>query len=141
LQHVLGMEARVDDASLRCHHQGLLQTLATPSLPVKSQAVVLWPGLMTQPTDDACSRAGGSGICTHLGRWGLWAATGAAAASRADRRSMEREGGARARGGGGGPSRHVGTKKGQQTALKQVLRPAWLMCAKTLPLAGLWVPT
>jgi hypothetical protein len=24
---------------------------------------------------------------------------------------------------------------------KQVLRPAWLMCAKTLPLAGLWVPT
>jgi hypothetical protein len=24
---------------------------------------------------------------------------------------------------------------------KQVLRLAWLMCAKTLPLAGLWVPT
>jgi hypothetical protein len=47
------LEARVDDASLRCHHQGLLHTLATPSLPVKSQAVVLWPGLMTQPTYDA----------------------------------------------------------------------------------------
>jgi hypothetical protein len=88
-------EARVDEASLRCHHQGLLHTLATPSLPLtlKSQAVVLWPGLIRQPTYDACSRAVGSGTCTHLGRWGLWAATGAAAASRADRRSMERRGG------------------------------------------------
>jgi hypothetical protein len=28
-------EARVDDACLRCHHHGLLQTLTTPSLPVK----------------------------------------------------------------------------------------------------------
>jgi hypothetical protein len=54
----------VDDASLRCHHQGLLYTLATPSLPVKSQAVVLWPRRMRQPTDDACSRAVGSGTCT-----------------------------------------------------------------------------
>jgi hypothetical protein len=57
-------EARVDEASLRCHHQGLLQTLATPSLPVKSQAVVLWPRFMRQPTYDAWSRAVGSGTCT-----------------------------------------------------------------------------
>jgi hypothetical protein len=32
------------------------------------------------------------------------------------------------------------TESGSYT-WKQVLRPAWLMCAKTLPLAGLWVPT
>jgi hypothetical protein len=38
--------------------------LAAPSLPVKSQAVVLWPRLMTQPTHDAWSRAVGSGTCT-----------------------------------------------------------------------------
>jgi hypothetical protein len=107
-------EAEADDACLRCLHQGLLHTLATPSLPVKSQAVVLWPGLVTQPTDDAWSRAVGSGTCAHLGRWGLWAATGAAAASRADRRTMEREGGARARGAGGRPRRHGGTELHQE---------------------------
>jgi hypothetical protein len=49
-QNANSSEARVDDASLRCHHQGLLQRLATPSLPVKSQAVVLWSSLMRQPT-------------------------------------------------------------------------------------------
>jgi hypothetical protein len=54
----------VDDASLRCHHQGLLHRLATPSLPVKNQAGVLWPGLMRQPTDYAWRRAVGSGTCT-----------------------------------------------------------------------------
>jgi hypothetical protein len=46
-------KARVEDASLSCHHQGLLHTLATPSLPLQSQAVVLWPGLMRKPTYDA----------------------------------------------------------------------------------------
>jgi hypothetical protein len=66
-----------------------------------------------------------------------------------DRGSSGIEGGQEEHGEGGG-----GTCKGSRrrvkascrdpkdtTALKQVLRPAWLMCAKTLPLAGLWVPT
>jgi hypothetical protein len=122
----------------RCHHQGLLQTLATPSLPVKSQAVVLWPGLTRQPTDDAWSRAVGSGTCTpwEVGSVGC------------DRGSSGIEGGQEEHGEGGG-----GTYKGRRgrakascrdqelATSKQVLRPAWLMCAKTLPLAGLWVPT
>jgi hypothetical protein len=109
--HNVQSQARVDDASLRWRHQALVHTLATPSLPLKSQAVVLWPGLMrhSQPTTPGAGRW--AAAHAHLGRWGLWTATGAAAASRADRRSMQREGGARARGAGGGPSRHVGTER------------------------------
>jgi hypothetical protein len=112
-----GGSSRVPENPSRCRlsevpSPGLAAYAGHPLPPcVKSQAGVLWPGLITQPTDDAWSRAVGSGTCTHLGTWGLWAATGAAAASRADRRSMEREGGARARGGGGGPSRHGRTQR------------------------------
>jgi hypothetical protein len=73
----------------------------------------------------------------------LWAATGAAAASRADRRSMEREGWGTCKGRRGRVKASCRDQepKAIVEALKQVLRPAWLMCAKTLPLAGLLVPT
>ena len=96
----------MDDASLRYHHQGLLQTLANPSLPVKSQAVVLWPGLMTQPTYDAWSRAGGSGTCTpwEVGPVGC------------DRGSSGIEGGQEEHGEGGGA-----TCKGRRGRAK----PSW----------------
>jgi hypothetical protein len=65
-----------------------------------------------------------------------------------DRGSSGIEGGQEEHGEGGG-----GTCKGRRGRAKpscrdteykmqkQVLRPAWLMCAKTMPLAGLWVPT
>jgi hypothetical protein len=54
---------------------------------------------------------------------------------------MEREGGDTCKGrrGKARPS-----CRDQEIAIedsKQVLRPAWLVCATTLPLAGLWVPT
>jgi hypothetical protein len=128
----------VDDASLRCHHQGLLHALATPSLPVKSQAVVLWPHLMRQPTDDAWSRAVGSGTCTPWEVGPVGCNRGSSGIEGGQEEHGE-GGGARAKGAGGGPRRHVGITRARGS--KQVLRLAWLMCAKTLPLAGLWVPT
>jgi hypothetical protein len=85
--------------------RGLLQTLATPSLPVKSQAVVLWPGLMRQPTYDAWSTAGGSGTCT---RWEVGPVG-------CDRGSSGIEGGQEEHGEGGGG--HVQGEQGEGQAV------------------------
>jgi hypothetical protein len=42
---------------------------------------------------------------------------------------------------GEGQAVMAGPRDAFQQRRKQGLRPAWLMCAKTLPLAGLSVPT